>query len=77
MAVIDAERLVKQGDANGHTESGDVMKLSLDEKFTQLWADDNSVETVVGLGDKEYRCKKGRRTLQPTLADHSYLLKAY
>ena len=55
MAVIDAERLVKQGDANGHTESGDVMKLSLDEKFTQLWADDNSVETVVGLGDKEYR----------------------
>lgn len=35
MAVIDAERLVKQGDANGHTESGDVMKLSLDEKFTK------------------------------------------
>ena len=50
---------------------------SLDEKFTQLWADDNSVETVVGLGDKEYRCKKGRRTLQLTLADHSSLLEAY
>ena len=53
MAVIDAERLVKQGDANGHTESGDVMKLSLDEKFTQLWADDNSVEKLVGLRGKE------------------------
>ena len=53
------------------------MKLSLDEKFTQLWADDNSVETVVGFGDKEYRCKKGRRTLQLTLADHSSLLEAY
>ena len=29
------------------------MKLSLDEKFTQLWADDNSVEKLVGLRGKE------------------------
>jgi len=53
------------------------MKLFLDEKFTQLWADDNSVEKLVGLRGKEYRYKKGRRTLQLTLADHSSLLEAY